>query len=274
MPNHQTSPSDDAPTRDAPNHEALVGTQFGSRAALYLTSAVHAQGPDLDAMGTVARNLPDAAKARVLDLGCGGGHVTYAVAPHVGEVVAYDLSPEMLAVVAQAAAERGLANVTVREGRVERLPFADREFDAVMSRYAAHHWSDFDAGLREAARVLKPGGVAMFVDSVSSSVPLFDTFYQAIEVLRDVSHVRNYSRSEWDAAMTRAGFVPTTMRRHRLRLDFATWIARMRTPKLQADAIRALQAAMPAPVARHFALEADGSFTFDVGVFEAVKAEA
>src|SRR5689334_7325403 len=74
---------------DTKNHEALVGDQFGARANAYLTSAVHAQGRDLDALVALASSHRD---ARVLDLGCGGGHVAFNVAPHVREVVAYDLS--------------------------------------------------------------------------------------------------------------------------------------------------------------------------------------
>ena len=101
--------------------EALVGGQFGARAAAYLGSAVHAQGADLQALAALVQGRRE---ARVLDLGCGGGHVSYHVAPHVREVVAYDLSPEMLEVVARAAAQRGLGNIVTRQGVAEhcRLP--------------------------------------------------------------------------------------------------------------------------------------------------------
>ncbi|WP_347341105.1 class I SAM-dependent methyltransferase [Bradyrhizobium hipponense] len=114
------------------SHVALVGDQFGSRADAYLKSAVHAQSPDLDAMVLLMQNRTD---ARVLDLGCGGGHVTFNVAPLVKEIVACDLSPEMLDVVARAAGERGLENVTVRQGAVESLPFDENSFDVVLSRF-------------------------------------------------------------------------------------------------------------------------------------------
>ena len=251
------------------SHEALVGGQFGSRAAAYLTSVVHAQGEDLDALASLLRARP---QARVLDLGCGGGHVTFAAAPHAREVVAYDLSAEMLGTVARAARERGLGNVTTQQGVAEQLPFADASFDVVLSRYSAHHWRDHDAGLREAARVLKPGGVAGFSDSISPGTPLLDTFYQAIELLRDHSHVRSYSAAEWQDALTRAGLTVATTRRLRVRLAFTTWVERMATPKLQVDAIRALQAGVSESVTRYFATEPDGSFEIDVAVFEAGKA--
>src|SRR5882762_10203789 len=158
---------------DNKTHEALVGQQFGSRAAAYLSSAVHAQGADLQALAAL---VDDQRQARVLDLGCGAGHVSFTVAPRAKEVVAYDLSSEMLSVVAQAAAERGFTNLVTKQGVAEYLPFEDASFDCVLSRYSAHHWRDFDAGLREAARVLKRGGIAGFVDALSPGLPLLDTY--------------------------------------------------------------------------------------------------
>lgn len=249
-------------------HEALVGTQFGVQASAYLTSPVHAQGADLEALAALVTGK---ARARVLDLGCGGGHVSFAVAPHVGEVIAYDLSAEMLAVVAAAARERGLANLATRQGVAEALPFDAATFDYVFSRYSAHHWRDLDAGLHEAARVLKPGGTAVFIDTVTPAQALLDTFLQTIELLRDPSHVRDYSHAEWVAGIGRAGLIAGETREHRIRLDLRSWLERMRTPLVQADAIRALEAAMSDGVRRHFAIEADGSFSIDVLTLTASK---
>jgi SAM-dependent methyltransferase len=251
------------------SHEALVGGQFGSRAEAYLNSAVHARSPDLDALATLMKERHD---ARVLDLGCGGGHVTFNVAPFVREVVAYDLSQEMLEVVARSAGERGLRNVTTRQGTVERLPFEDGSFDVVLSRFSAHHGRDLDAGLREAARVLKVGGMVAIVDTVTPGVPLIDSYFQAIELLRDCSHVRNYSRAEWEAAIARAGLLPGSVTPFRLRLDFKSWVERMNTPKLHVEAIRALQTAVSAVATRHFETEADGSYRIDVALLQASKA--
>ena len=60
-----------------------------------------------------------------LDLGCGGGHVSYRLAPHVGQLTAYDLSQAMLDAVGREAAGRGLGNIALRRGAAEALPFAD-----------------------------------------------------------------------------------------------------------------------------------------------------
>ena len=159
-------------------HE-FVTKHYAPRAAAYVSSAVHSAGADLDQIEAAVRGCVD---ARVLDLGCGGGHVSYCVAPHVREVVACDLTPDMLAHVKRAASERGLGNIVVQQGAAERLPFADASFDILLCRYTAHHWRDIEAGLREARRVLKAGGRAVFADCVAPSNPLLDTHLQTIEL--------------------------------------------------------------------------------------------
>jgi len=70
-------------------------------------------------------------------------------------------------------------------------------------------------------------------------------------------------------AVTGTGFAPGTIVQRRVRLDFASWIARMRTPEIRAQAIRSLQAEMSSDVVTHFAIEADGSFMLDIMSLEA-----
>src|SRR5260221_12310569 len=249
--------------------EELVARQFGPRAADSLPSAAHAAGEDLQQLAAI---VAGAGTARLLDLGCGAGHVAFAVAPAVAEVVAYDLSADMLAVVAESAAKRGLRNLVTRQGGAERLPFADASFDVVMSRFSVHHWRSFAAGLAEARRVLRPSGRAVFRDAVAADSTVCDSFLQAIELLRDPSHVRDYSPEEWRRTLIGAGFGPGATTRRRLRLDFASWVARMRTPPLHVEAIRSLQQRIAAEVTSHFAIEADGSFTIDTLTMEATPA--
>uniref|UniRef100_A0A1I7ZSL1 Methyltransf_25 domain-containing protein n=1 Tax=Steinernema glaseri TaxID=37863 RepID=A0A1I7ZSL1_9BILA len=89
-------------------HTEVVQRQFGEQASAYLSSAVHAQGSEF---ALLQAELAGHADARLLDLGCGAGHVSFHVAPLVAEVVAYDLSQQMLDVVGAAAIERGLNNI-------------------------------------------------------------------------------------------------------------------------------------------------------------------
>jgi SAM-dependent methyltransferase len=250
-------------------HDAHVTGQFGPRARAYVESAVHAAGEDLARIGAVAEaNRP----GRALDLGCGGGHVAYTMAAYAGAVTACDLSEAMLRAVTETATARGLGNVVTVQSSAEKLPFPDESFDMIGCRFSAHHWRDVDAGLREARRVMKPGAPALFVDAVAPPSPLLDTHLQAIELLRDTSHVRDYTVAEWSAKLSVAGFRTGAVRTWRLKMEFAVWIARMATPGPLADAIRLVQQSAPADVQRHFEIEPDGSFMLDVALFEAVAA--
>lgn len=248
---------------------ALVAAQFGPRASAYLTSVVHAQGEDLEALAEIVKGHGD---ARVLDLGCGAGHVSFNIAPHVANVVAYDLSVDMLEAVGATARDRGLRNIETICGAAEQLPFGDATFDFVFTRFSAHHWSDLDACLHEARRVLRPGGRAAFVDVVAPESRVLDTFLQTVEMLRDPSHVRDYSRSEWERCLQNAGFEVVRTTFWRLRMDFAPWIERMKTPSSHVEAIRSLQGHASSEVTQFFEIESDGSFTFDTATFEATPA--
>ena len=73
-------------------HEQVVDAQFGPRAKAYVDSAVHARGPDLEALEAVVSGVRP---ARALDLGTGGGHVAYLMARYAGSVTASDLSPNV-----------------------------------------------------------------------------------------------------------------------------------------------------------------------------------
>ncbi|MFA9206923.1 MAG: class I SAM-dependent methyltransferase, partial [Yersinia sp. (in: enterobacteria)] len=186
------------------SHKDAVERQFGDQANAYLTSAVHAQGKDLQRLTTLLQPHSD---ARLLDLGCGAGHASFTAAAVVKSVVSYDLSAQMLQVVSQAAMDKKLTNIDVQQGLAESLPFDDQSFDIVISRYSAHHWHDVDQAVREVKRVLRPGGKVIFMDVVSPGHPVLDIYLQTVEVLRDTSHVRNYSPGEWLARVTDAGLV-------------------------------------------------------------------
>lgn len=241
-------------------HHDVVIEQYDSQANAYLTSAVHASGADLERMAGLVGQRPDAV---ALDMGCGGGHVAFRLAPLVGKVVAYDLSPAMLETVAAEAQRRGLGNIVTKQGAAEALPCPDESFDVVATRYSAHHWHKFREGLAQMARAAKPGALALFMDVVSPGVSLLDTWLQTIELLRDPSHVRNASLDEWKSTLDSLGFVLDEVSTYRLRLEFAPWIARMRTPEAHVAAIRSLQQRAPAEVREYFEIAEDGSFTVD-----------
>lgn len=192
----------------------LIQSQFSGSASLYATSPVHAKGASLEWLVTHMAPKPD---WRVLDVATGPGHTAFAFAPHVAEVVASDLTPEMLAVARELITERGLTNVRCEAADAEALPFADNTFDAVTSRIAPHHFARIDLFLSEVLRVLKPSGVFGLVDNVapdtrstpgyvSSELDLAAEDYNAFESLRDPSHHKALQFTEWFRALEEAGF--------------------------------------------------------------------
>lgn len=255
----------------ARSHEHLVDAQFGSQADAYVNSAVHARGEDLDALeAIVAGEKPE----RAIDIGSGGGHVAYRLAGHARAVTAVDLSAAMMEAVKETARSRGLSAIETMVAPVEHMPFAEATFDFLACRFSAHHWRDFAGGLREARRIAKPGATAVFIDVVSPGHAAFDTHLQAVELLRDPSHVRDYSEAEWSAALADAGFRIRRTQTRRLRMDYPTWIARMRTPEPHQAAIRSLQEGASAETRAYFEIEPDGSFTLDTVQIEASACRA
>jgi ubiquinone/menaquinone biosynthesis C-methylase UbiE len=235
-----------------------VQNQFAPVAANYATSAVHVAGPDLTAMlGAIALSGAE----RVLDAGCGAGHTALAFAPMVADVVAVDITEAMLAQGRKMARDRGLTNIAFKRGDVEHLPFPDASFDLVTSRYSAHHYPHPAVALREFARVLKPGGVFLLVDVVAPDAPAQDTFLNAIELLRDPSHVRDHTVEQWLRALAATGFTAEALEGWPLRLEFESWVARMNTPFLAITQIRALIDGAPREVRAALAIEDGYSFS-------------
>ena len=246
-------------------HSETIQAQFDAQAQAYLQSAVHAAGPDL----IHARDLVAAhtSKGELLDAGCGAGHLSFALAPLVNRAVALDPSPNMLATVEAAAAQRGLEHLRTVQAKAESMPFDDARFDIVASRYSAHHWRDLPAALEEIHRVIKPGGRFLMIDIEGCEDALVDTHLQAMEILRDRSHVRDRSPSEWAQLLEQAGFTEVRHWSWPTRLEFTSWVTRMRTSNDRVSMLRLLQREAPAEVRDALAIEQDGSFTPRTGLW-------
>lgn len=240
-----------------------VQDQFAPVARHYAASAVHAGGPDLQAMLAAAKLRGD---ETVLDVGCGTGHTALAFAPRAAAVIGVDLTDAMLAQARRLAGERQIRNITFRLGDVERVPFPDASFDIVTSRYSAHHYPRPAVALREIKRVLKPGGRCLLVDVVVPDDATVDTFLNAIELLRDRSHVRDHSVAQWQAMLQAQGFRAEALETWPLRLHFAAWTERMRTPAPAIAQIRQLLDDAPREVRTALAVEPDHSFSVPVAL--------
>jgi ubiquinone/menaquinone biosynthesis C-methylase UbiE len=167
----------------------------------------------------------------ILDVACGPGIVTAAMAAKAGAVVAFDLTPEMLRQAHDRCAKAGRTNVTFQQGDATALPFAANSFDGVVTRLSVHHFNTPRSVLNEMFRVLKPGQKFVLADVTSSEDPAESELHNAIEVLRDPSHVRMLPATELTAMITDAGFVIETQSSWDQARAFDEWAAIVDDPQ-------------------------------------------
>ncbi len=185
------------------DHLKRVTDEFARQAQNF---EVWAENVDAEAGVRFGTALGEAARGRLIDVACGPGVVTAALAPNAACIVAFDATDEMLDKVRARCAKASLRNVAFKSGDAENLPFADAEFDGAVTRAAVHHFADPQRAFDEMFRVLRPGGAVVVADVVSSEAAEESRLHNAIERLRDPSHVRMLPASELDACARRAGF--------------------------------------------------------------------
>src|SRR5215472_16018249 len=120
--------------------------------------------------GTALEALNLRTSERELEVGCGGGYLTYEAARFVGptgRVCAIDISPAQIAAAQQRGAEFGW--VECCDANIAAPPYSDGEFDAVLAVQVLEYLDDLDAGLRQIRRMLRPGGRLIVVATDWSS---------------------------------------------------------------------------------------------------------
>jgi ubiquinone/menaquinone biosynthesis C-methylase UbiE len=188
---------------------------WSKRAQLYRESEAHREGEDLDLVVEWAEGAETA-----LDVATGGGHVARRLRKAGINVVTVDPAP-------------GMQPDVVSRG--EDLPFADRSFDVVACRVAAHHFEDVEKAVFEMARVSRDRVIV--VDNL-----FLDEDAEEADRLRDPSHVRNYTEKEWRELFESAGLRIEEVRRLPKQIEVEPWLERAGTPGSDADRVRELLA--------------------------------
>lgn len=162
----------------------------------------------VDVLGRMRRAVGAPPVGRVLDVACGPGIVAEAIAPLATQLVGIDATQRMVELAATRAREAKLENATFRVATAEELPFADASFDVVVTRLSLHHFADVGAVLAQIHRVLRSGGRLVVADVLASPIAEEAALHNALERLRDPTHVRMLDAAELRDRIACAGFEP------------------------------------------------------------------
>jgi ubiquinone/menaquinone biosynthesis C-methylase UbiE len=167
--------------------------------------------------------LPLNAEFRVLDVAAGTGHLGRAIAPHVRQVVAIDMTPEMLQKAKEEAVRSGIRNILFEEGDAADLPYTDGSFDMVVSRLALHHFEKPRLQLKEMVRVCKPDHAVGIIDLLSPSAQPLIASYNRLERMRDASHTTALTKEQLVNMMEESGLSLKRIDTRDINVDFGLW---------------------------------------------------
>ena len=182
-------------------HREVILDQFTRQASPFANAPAIRNQEALNRIVAMAGTGPE---DTVLDVACGPGLLACAFAKVARHVTGIDVTPAMLELARAEQQSGGLRNITWELGDVPPLPFADHSFSIVTARFALHHLLDPLAVLKEMRRVCRPGGRIAIADSAPSQSKA-DAF-NAMERLRDPSHVRAMPVEELRGLLLSAGF--------------------------------------------------------------------
>jgi ubiquinone/menaquinone biosynthesis C-methylase UbiE len=158
----------------------------------------------------------------LLDLETGVGDVAFAFAGSVKSVEAVDDRAEMIDEAGRLAREMKVSGVVFRRADLYALPFDDRAFSLVVCRNGLHRLPEPVAALKEAARVLSPGGrMVVFETSVSEVV---DRPLNELAKLREPAHRRYYRLDGYRGLFEKAGLRVDEEREDRRTVDLDYWL--------------------------------------------------
>ena len=172
----------------------------------------------------------------VLEVAAGTGLVSRAIAGRVRHVTALDLTPAMLAEGKREADRAGLTNVTFTRGDATALPYLDRSYTLVATRFSLHQVADPEAVVREMARVSRPGAALIIADLIRPDGLEGDA--DRIERLRDPSHGTMLTESQIADLVTAAGAEVKRAERFEYVRALDPWLEFSQTPDGDAAQIR------------------------------------
>lgn len=179
-----------------------VVDRFTRTADVFTRIAVPPRAGDGERIAQLARTRPEDVG---LDLACGPGTFTIALARRTRRVFGLDLTPAFLQLARKRASEQGLGNVRLLCADATAMPIRSGSFDVAVSGYSFHHMREPLRALRELARVLGPGGRVALAD-IYAPDGCDPEVGDRIERVRDESHVHTFTPAEFCRTLEMAGF--------------------------------------------------------------------
>lgn len=144
---------------------------------------------------------------KILDLGTGTGYLAFPIAKQYpnAEVTGLDIVEKALERNREKAREQGIKNLQFVSYSGVVFPFADDEFDMVITRYALHHFPSIRDTFQEIARILKPGGI-FFLSDPAPNEDDTERFVDSYMQMKKDGHIKFYTKQEWLVLGRSAGF--------------------------------------------------------------------
>ena len=234
--------------------------QFGEHAENYRMSRTHGNQAALE---RIIQFIAPEGGEKAADVGSGGGHMSVSLAKWVNELIAIDMTPQMLTQTSILAGQRGLSNIIRCLADAQNLPFKAEVFDIVSCRSVLHHVSDVAMAVSEMGRILRRGGKLFIGDMIGFEDKAATRYVDDIERLRDPSHVKTYSLEEWHRFFEAAGCkIARTSVTSRRSYNLKEWTDRSGTPKDRIEMTVKMLQNVPEDVGKYLKVEhADGVYS-------------
>lgn len=217
-------------------HAERIREQFDKQAAAYARLDFASEMTGLQRVAGMTRVRPG---DRVLDVACGPGFLTMALAMTGATAIGLDITPAFLALGQAETRERGIDRCHRARGLVERMPFPNGAFDAAICRAAFHHFPEPASVLAEMKRVTKPGGRLFVLDMIASDDPEKAANQNAMEKLCDPTHVEALSEAAFQRMFDDRGLELTDTRYAETAYTLEEWLMHGGPSAENADRLRA-----------------------------------
>ena len=144
---------------------------------------------------------------KILDLGTGSGYLSFPIAKMYpeAEIKGLDILEKTLEANRERARRDNISNIRFVSYNGIDFPFADEEYDMIITRYSLHHFPEIEKSISEARRVLKPHGTLFISDPAPNDCDISRFVDEYMQMKKD-GHIRFYTFDEWNMICSRHSF--------------------------------------------------------------------